>query len=268
MANNTRGEPVRSFFDLEAEVLDRRFQTIETLLPAEERDGAAHTGEEGRQIESLLRDFLNRHLPAELRAFSGFILRPATKTGAYDLHRVSQTDKHSKQLDIIVYDRAHYPVYEQFEEFVIVPPEGVVGILSVKKRLYLSHLRAELASLKYAAELCDLPEHARGPHLGSLHSGQKRIVPMRNGVKKSSRQFRLRWRVQGSTISSMRLQFSINLLCSSGPRGFARRPSSVCALRPPRCVPETPCLAKGPTKPHERVLCPHWSEPTRICEFS
>lgn len=166
MTDSTCGQQVRSFFDLEADVLDRRFQTIETLLPAEGRRGAAHTGEEGRYIESLLRDFLNRHLPSELCAFSGFILRTATKTGANDLRRVSELDKHSKQLDIIVYDRARYPVYEQFEEFAVVPPEGVIGILSVKKKLYRSQLRPELASLKGAAELCDLPEHNRGPHLG------------------------------------------------------------------------------------------------------
>ena len=39
---------------------------------------------------------------------------------------------HSTQLDIIVYDSAKYPIFQRFGESVIVPPEGVVGIISVK----------------------------------------------------------------------------------------------------------------------------------------
>jgi len=165
VADNSNGLRVRSFFDIEAEVLHRRFRIVETLLPAEDRVGAAHTGEEGRHIESILRDFLNRHLPSELRALSGFILRPSTKVGNHDLSRVTSPDQHSSQLDIIVYDRARYPIYEQFEEFAVVPPEGVIGIISVKKSMYRSQLRKELESLRSAAELCDLRNDARLPYL-------------------------------------------------------------------------------------------------------
>lgn len=166
---NERGESgrtVRDFFNIEADVLLRRFETVERLLPSERLRGAAHAGEEGRHIESLLRDFLNRHLPLELHAFSGFILRPATKRGMDDFERVSDGDRHSAQLDVIVYDRARYPIYEQFEEFVIVPPEGVVAIISVKKSLYRPQMRKELESLAHAAELCTSAEQPRGPHLG------------------------------------------------------------------------------------------------------
>jgi hypothetical protein len=168
MTNAPRGLQVRSYFDVEAEVLYQKFRMIEKLLPSATSSGSSHAAEEGRHIESLLRDFLNRHLPTDLHAYSGFILRPSTKTGAFDLARLheSEGDQHSTQLDIIVFDRQRYPIYEQFEEFAIVPPEGVVGVVSVKKRLYNKNLRPELNALRRAAAaLCDNPGE-RGPHLG------------------------------------------------------------------------------------------------------
>lgn len=150
-----KGLRVQDFFELEARALLESYHVIATLIPNSKTRGAAHRGEEGRHIEALLRGFLNKHLPSQLRAVSGFILRPATKTGASDLRRVeSEEDKHSSQLDIIVYDFASFPVYERFEEFAVVPPEGVVAVISVKKALYISQLNRELESLRSVVELC------------------------------------------------------------------------------------------------------------------
>ncbi len=162
----TKGYRIRQFFEAEAEALHRRFCVMETLIPSPRGRGSGHSGEEGRHIESLLRDFLNRHLPSEIRALSGFILRPATKVGSDDLGRVeTEDDRHSSQLDIIIYDLARFPVYERFEEFVVVPPEGVVGVISVKKRFRLSKLQGELESLERAALLCQC-DKGRAPYLG------------------------------------------------------------------------------------------------------
>lgn len=158
-----KGERVRSFFQIEARTLLDRYLVIETLLPNARTAGASHRGEEGRFIESLLRSFLNKHLPSSLRAVSGFILCPATKTGASNDTRVlNHHDRHSTQIDVIIYDFDAYPVYERFEEFCIVPPEGVVGIISVKKTLYLRDLGKELQALRQAALLCAEPGR-RGP---------------------------------------------------------------------------------------------------------
>lgn len=166
-ANNpSAGAGVRKHFEILADVLYRRFRTVEALLPSSHAAGAAHTAEEGRHVESLLRNLLNEHLPAELRAYSGFILRPATKIGDRDLDRLSEGDKRSTQLDIIVYNRARFPIYEQFEEFAVVPPEGVVGVISVKKTLYLSALGHEIQALIEAARTCRGAPGERGPHLG------------------------------------------------------------------------------------------------------
>ncbi len=155
IAQAGKGHRVRSFFEIEARTLQERYRVIETLLPNAKTKGAAHRGEEGRFIESLLRTFLNKHLPGNLQAVSGFILCPATKTGISNTERVlAHEDRHSTQLDIIIYDFDAYPVYERYEEFCIVPPEGVVGIISVKKTLYLRDLSKELIALRNAACLC------------------------------------------------------------------------------------------------------------------
>lgn len=155
MDDSQKGLRVRNFFEIEANALLSRYKVIETLLPHSTTAGAAHRGEEGRFIESLLRSFLNKHLPKNLKAVSGFILCPSTKTGVQNLQRVqSHPDRHSSQLDVIVFDVDSYPIFEQFEEFCIVPPEGVVGIISVKKTLYNKDIEHEIATLRNAADLC------------------------------------------------------------------------------------------------------------------
>lgn len=170
MAKNTeeKGERVRRFFNSEAKALVAVHKNIEMLIPSSIRSGSAHTGEEGRYIEALIRSHLNKHLPGDLEALSGFILRPATKVGRDDRsRRANEEDEHSNQLDVIVYDTRNYPTYERFEEFVIVPPEGVVAIISVKKNLYEQQLADEIKALGKAAELCRVKnskgEPLRGP---------------------------------------------------------------------------------------------------------
>lgn len=149
------GGRIRRYFELETRVLLQRFQIIETLLPNATTRGAAHRAEEGRHIEALLREFLNRHLPKDIRAISGFILRPSTKVGSEDNSRPKLfDDEHSRQLDVIIYDFSRFPVYEQFEEFAIVPPEGVIAIISVKKSLSARDIKAELQLLSHAVQLC------------------------------------------------------------------------------------------------------------------
>ncbi len=155
MDDALKGLRVRQFFEIEAKTLLDRYRIISTLLPHPKTAGAAHRGEEGRFIESLVRTFLNKHLPGNLRAVSGFILCPSTKTGVQDVKRVLEhQDRHSSQLDVIVYDFDSYPIFERFEEFCIVPPEGVVGIISVKKTLHKSDIKHEVSALKAAADLC------------------------------------------------------------------------------------------------------------------
>lgn len=176
-----KGERVRQFFNSETKALLALYRNIETLIPSTKKKGSGHVAEEGRYIESILRNFLNKHLPDDLKAYSGFILRPATKFGNHDrTRRKEEVDQHSQQLDIIVYDHKNYPVFESFEEFAIVPPEGVISIISVKKNLYENQIENEIKSLQHAAKLCHIKTHdnriMRGPNT-CLISFSNRVKP-------------------------------------------------------------------------------------------
>lgn len=149
----------------------RTYQQFETLIPSRKGAGAGHKGEDGRFVEDLLREYLNRCLPTGLEVLTGFILRPAVKTGRTGKERKAESDRHSTQLDIIVFDSANYPIFQRFGNSVIVPPEGVVGIVSVKKHLSDGDIKKECNALFEAASLCAMPgansraDKIRGPYL-------------------------------------------------------------------------------------------------------
>lgn len=144
---------------------------FETLICAAKGKGAAHRPEDGRYVEYLLREFLARYLPKGLEVLTGFIHRPAVKTGKKGREREKDGDVHSTQLDIIVFDSVNYPVFNRFGDSAIVPPEGVVGIISVKKCLRDTDVKKECAALYAASRLCqniltnDASVKLRGPYL-------------------------------------------------------------------------------------------------------
>lgn len=53
---------------------------------------------------------------------------------------------HSSQLDLIVYDSEHFPVYQRFGDTAVVLPEGVIAVISVKKHLDLKRLNMRFRS--------------------------------------------------------------------------------------------------------------------------
>ena len=117
-------------------------------------NGAEHKGEDGRFVENLIKNLLVKYLPKELEVLTGFILRPAVKTGKDGKSRIIESDSHSTQLDIIVYNSAKYPIFLRSNDTVIVPPEGVISIISVKKTLYDANVVDELEALRDASKLC------------------------------------------------------------------------------------------------------------------
>ncbi|MCO5979371.1 DUF6602 domain-containing protein [Ideonella oryzae] len=141
------------------------------LIPAPTGAGAQHRGEDGRFVEDLVREYLSRYLPKDLEVLTGFILRPAVKTGEKGTERKTDSDQHSTQLDILVFDSGAYPVFQRFGNSVIVPPEGVIAIISIKKHLNDGDIQHECEKLFDAATLCetlasnDKNDKVRGPYL-------------------------------------------------------------------------------------------------------
>lgn len=154
------------------------YRQFETLLPSPITEGAEHRGEDGRYVEALLRSYLQKYLPKDLEVLTGFILRPAVKTGKNTRNRKKDTDQHSTQLDIIVYDTGTYPVFQRMGETVIVPPEGVIAVLSVKKKLRDVDIAAECQALATVGHICRSDEgkpqeRRRGPFIALVGAGSQ-----------------------------------------------------------------------------------------------
>jgi len=171
------GKRIQEYWSSEVDALVRTYKQFETLIPAPTGEGAQHRGEDGRFVEDLLREYLTRFLPKNLEVLTGFILRPAVKTGEVGTERRTQVDAHSSQLDVIVFDSGSYPIFQRFGNSVVVPPEGVVGVISVKKHLNDADIEHECGKLLDAATLCqtlrsnDRQDKIRGPYLALVGVG-------------------------------------------------------------------------------------------------
>jgi hypothetical protein len=164
------GKRIQNYWSQEVLALLETYRQFEILIPSDDHEGAAHHGEDGRFVEDLIREYLSKHLPKGLEALTGFILRPAVKTGRNGKERKDDTDQHSSQLDIIIFDSEHYPIFQRFGNSVIVPPEGVIAIFSVKKYLNDADILTECNALLSASKLCrtvnSSNKKVRGPYLG------------------------------------------------------------------------------------------------------
>lgn len=80
-----------------------------------------HSGEKGKEVENILKDFLREHLPKRYDIASGFILDKA--------------DNVSSQTDVIVYDAASCPVLETYDDNLIIPSDNAAVVIEVKSNL-------------------------------------------------------------------------------------------------------------------------------------
>lgn len=165
------GKRLQDYWSQEVDALIATYRQFETLVPSHEHQGSAHHGEDGRFVEELLREYFSKYLPKGLEVLTGFILRPAVKTGTKGKERKNDLDANSSQLDIIVYDSERYPIFQRFGNSVIVPPEGIVAIISVKKHLNDGDIVKECQALWDASKLCKTQysnnrgDKVRGPYL-------------------------------------------------------------------------------------------------------
>lgn len=75
----------------------------------------------GQEVEKILCNFLNNHLPRRFEAGSGFII---------DFY-----DQVSQQTDIIIYDALNCPLYRASENSSITPNDNVAAVIEVKSVL-------------------------------------------------------------------------------------------------------------------------------------
>lgn len=165
------GIRLEKYWTAEMRSVVEKYRQFETLIPSQSGKGAAHPGEDRRYIESILRSTLKQFLPASVDVLSGFVLRAGVKGSDSVKARRKDADMNSGQLDLIVYDMT-MPVYQRFGETAVVPPEGVIAVISVKKSLYRKDLRKEFAALKTVAGLC-ARKGAKGPFIALVGMDDK-----------------------------------------------------------------------------------------------
>ena len=164
------GNTVRKYINAEVNALWAKYKQFEFLVPnkKDQSKGSDHNAEDGRFIEALVRDTLRKFLPKGLEVLTGFIVRPAVKVENNNKSRKKKQDSHSGQIDIIIYDSANYPLYYQSGDTALVPPEGVIGIISVKKNLAAEYIVDEVSKLYKYSQLCRSDKNGtmrRGPFL-------------------------------------------------------------------------------------------------------
>jgi len=120
------GRGLFDFYASQAEVMLAQYENIVHLL------GSTHDWTApGTHCEVLLRDFLRRNLPSTFSVDKGFI---------YGRREVDGVSKHCPEIDILIHDTSHYRPAFRLEDFVIVQPEAVRGVIQVKRTLTAGQL--------------------------------------------------------------------------------------------------------------------------------
>jgi hypothetical protein len=96
------------------------------------RNLVKHWGEEGKYKEAILKNMIKKFLPPHYLIGTGFIVKPGLNRGEHIP---------SSQIDLIIYNST-LPILFSEEDFVILTPETVHGIIEVKTNLENQDLTA------------------------------------------------------------------------------------------------------------------------------
>jgi hypothetical protein len=109
------------------------------------REGVRHRGEQGRETQDSLIDFLNTHLPKRFRAASGYILD-------------AQNNTVSGHVDVLIYDQQDAYVFAPAETSLIVPNDNVAAVIEVKSALSKAELESASEKIRTLKAIPKLPE--------------------------------------------------------------------------------------------------------------
>ncbi|QDT95265.1 DUF6602 domain-containing protein [Gimesia aquarii] len=132
-ADHGLGAGLFDFYASQAEVMLAQYENIVHLLGPTD-DWTAP----GTHCEVLLRDFLRRNLPSTFSVDKGFI---------YGRREVKGASKHCPEIDILIHDTSYYRPAFRLEDFVIVQPEAVRGIIQVKRTLTSKQLKSAIENV-------------------------------------------------------------------------------------------------------------------------
>lgn len=109
------------FYSSQADLLLTQYENINQLLGP-----TSDWTHPGTHCEILLRDFLRRNLNPAISVDKGFVYGRVERDGE---------ETHGPEIDILIHDiRDHHPIF-RLEDFVIVKPDAVLGMIQVKRTL-------------------------------------------------------------------------------------------------------------------------------------
>lgn len=112
-------EGLIDFYSSQADLLLAQYENINQLLGP-----TSDWTHPGNHCEILLRDFLRRHLLQWMSVDKGFI---------YGRVQRGEKSTHCPEIDILIHNVRDYSPIFKLDDFVIVQPEAVLGIIQVKR---------------------------------------------------------------------------------------------------------------------------------------
>lgn len=118
-AADALAEGLIDFYSSQAKLMLAQYENINQLLgPTKDW---THPG---NHCEILLRDFLRRHLLQWMSVDKGYIYGGVSRSGR---------SLHSPEVDVLIHNVKDYSPVFRLDDFVIVQPEAVIGIIQVKR---------------------------------------------------------------------------------------------------------------------------------------
>lgn len=127
-------KPIQAFLNREADTLLNLIDAFRDLLPHKDNDASAHSGEEGRAIEIVVRQYLREKLPAGLEVGCGFLIDP-------------DQSWQSRQLDVIIFDSHNFAPFFRYGDAIVAHLASAVAVISIKRKLYKRDLEPEIRIL-------------------------------------------------------------------------------------------------------------------------
>ena len=137
---------IRNFYASQAKALLAQWGNIENLL-GPTRDFTAP----GTHCEVLLRDFLRRQLPSWVRVDKGFAYgrtkRWCTVKDENGRLVEKECELHGPEIDLLIHDELMFRPVFRLEDFVIVQPEAVLGMIQVKRSFQANEFASAVANI-------------------------------------------------------------------------------------------------------------------------
>jgi hypothetical protein len=112
-------EGLAQFYSSQAELILAQYENINQLLGP-----TKNWTPSGTHCEILIRDFLRRNLLHGMSVDKGFIYGRVSRDGK---------EYHGPEIDVLIHDTMDYHPVFRLDDFVIVQPEAVLGIIQIKR---------------------------------------------------------------------------------------------------------------------------------------